>query len=279
MKDNIKNNKLIVFFSNPLVGILGSLASLLGLVLAVVFYYTAQLSPQLVYSVQPNKNILVNTDITSNISVLHKGELIQDKDIVAVTLSIWNSGNKSIRRPAILEPLHIKLDSSAEILEALVTKSSRDVTRIKVENDSDLFKKGIVPISWDILEQGDGANIQIIYAGKKDSQLTVTGIIEQQGKPVQLSTFTIKNNDNSYLNDIKVLKWLIPGILLFSVTITVFTFKGTPLLNVLTKAFFKKAPRNVKISWGSLIIACTPFVFGAVYIFLKLDEWYPPFGF
>jgi hypothetical protein len=272
-----EKNKAVKFFSNPAVGIIGSIASLLGLLLAVIFYFSAEKSPELVYSVHPTKNVLVTENISSDITVFYKNKPITDTDIVAVNLSIWNNGNSSIRNSSILEPVLINLGSDVTILEATITKVSRTVTDLKITPQEASFERGIVPISWKILEGGDGGNIQIIYAGPKDTALKITGIIEEQGEPLELTAFSIETDKTSPFTEIKVMKWLIPSILIFAVVMTVLIFK-LPLLAkyIPFLPFFVK---NTDMTWFPLIVSCSPFILGAIYIFIKLDEWYPPFGF
>ena len=50
-------------------------------------------------------------------------------------------------------------------LEAKVTKQSRDVVRLQAEDAAELYRHGRVPLTFSILEQGDGGTIQIIYTG------------------------------------------------------------------------------------------------------------------
>ena len=273
-----KENQVINFFSNPLVGIIGSIASLLGLLLAVLFYYSAEKAPELVYSIHPTKNVLVNKGMSSDISVFYKNSPITDSDIVAVTLSIWNDGNESIRESAILEPIIIEFGSGAKVLEATVTKISRSVTGLTIDRDDELFKRGIIPLKWKILEGGDGGNIQIIYAGSKDLSLKITGIIEEQGEPIKLTTFTIENETILPFAEIKVMKWLIPSILIFAVILTITSYKS-PVISKHIPFLRLKNRCNSEMPWIVIVIASSPFIFVAIYIFLKLDEWYPPFGF
>jgi len=272
-----KDNKAFNFFSNPIVGVVGSIASLLGLILAVFFYFSAEKSPELVYSIHPTKSVLVAKDISSDISVFYKKEAITDSDIVAVSLSIWNDGNSSIRTSSILEPIVISLGKEIRILEATVTKVSRAVTDIKIPDEGDMFKKGVVPLSWKILEGGDGGNIQIIYAGSKDAELNIAGIIEGQGEPVKLTTFSIEPSAESPFNEIEIMKWLVPSILLFSVFVTVFIVRFPAFSKYLPLPSNRLVREDPPLM--PLIIACAPFVIGAIYIFVKLDAWYPPFGF
>ncbi|WP_339900121.1 hypothetical protein [uncultured Gilvimarinus sp.] len=258
-------------------GIIGSIASLIGLFLAIVFFFAAQKSPNLVYSIHPTKNVLLRADIPSDLSVLYKGEAIKDKDIVAISLSIWNDGSQSIRPSSILESVKIEFTPRVNILEANVTKLSRAVTKLSLSQDQNVLNGGVVPLEWNILESGDGANIQVIYAGSLEATVSVKGVIEGQGIPRLLSGISIKQDKDSPLNDVKVLKWIIPSILIFSVAITVLSFKYPNRFKFIP--FVSLIAGHKEMSWIPLLIAIIPFLIAAVYVFVKLDEWYPPFGF
>jgi len=91
-----------------------------------------------------------------------------------------------IRTADVLEPISIQLDRSCEILESRLLKVSREVTRFEKKEVSETAKYAL-PISFDILEKGDGAAIQIIYARKSDALVSLTGTIVGAGTPRMLS--------------------------------------------------------------------------------------------
>jgi hypothetical protein len=68
-----KFNALIAFFSNPLVGFLGSIASILSLGLAFYFYFANKQEPRLTYYVHPVRAALVQTGKMSDFKVLFMG--------------------------------------------------------------------------------------------------------------------------------------------------------------------------------------------------------------
>lgn len=277
MSESSEMNPVMRFFSNPIVGILGSIASLIGLLLAVIFFMSSQKQPDLVYSVHPTKNTLIRSDIPTNLSVLYKGSPIKDKDVVVVTLSLWNEGEESIKSGLILDPLRIKFTPEVEVLEASILKSSRSVTGLELKEDEALYSKGIVPLNLRILENYDGGNIQLLYAGPEDSKIELLGTIEGQGTPRRISSIQIEENKESPFNDPKFLKWILPGILLLSVVTTGVLFIYRHKLKVFP--FNQPAYQKGAVAWVAFTIAITPFLFAAGYLFIKLDNWYPPFGF
>jgi hypothetical protein len=59
--ENRKTSMLRQFFSNPIVGVAGSIASIIGLVLAIYFYFQATHYRNLVYFVHPAKAVVVRS--------------------------------------------------------------------------------------------------------------------------------------------------------------------------------------------------------------------------
>lgn len=165
------------FFSNPLVGIIGSIASVVSLILAVYFYVGGKQFPELTYFVNPAKAIVMKAGQSSRLTASYDNKII-DSDITATQIAIWNNGKTSIRQNSILKPLIIYTADGTPILEATIRKVSRDVANIKLQTNE--LQKGRLVVSWDILEQNDGGIIQLIYAGSPDINILAEGVIEGQ---------------------------------------------------------------------------------------------------
>jgi hypothetical protein len=140
------------FFSNPLVCVLGTVASLLGLVLAILFYLQAREVRDLVYVVHPVRTILARAGHESDLSVQFKGQPLAGLDVVGVQVAIWNDGKKSIREADVLKSVEVRFSPAVQILQAAVSKSSRDVAGLRLSGDSEPKRSGRLPIGWKILE-------------------------------------------------------------------------------------------------------------------------------
>jgi hypothetical protein len=67
-----------------------------------------------------------------------------------------------------------------------VARTSRSVIALALGNDAEMLRHGQIPVSFRILEQGDGGNIQIIYAGPSDVEVFLVGVVEGVGAPRNL---------------------------------------------------------------------------------------------
>jgi len=165
------------FFSHPAVGIIGSISSIISIFLAFYFFIQSEKYPQLKYSVNPVKAIVVKSYQASKLNVYYNNNNITT-DITAVQIAIWNNGKQPIRKENLLTPIILTTENNSPILEATVRKYSREVIDFSIKQDSTNFSKIIV--DWKIMEYNDWVIIQLIYAGDPNLDIILTGVIEGQ---------------------------------------------------------------------------------------------------
>ena len=174
---NTNGNRIIQRLSNPYLGAIGTLASVIGIPLAIYLYIQSIEKPQLTVFFNPVRAQIYRADQTSRLQISHNGQLIES-DISAVQVAVWNNGKKSIRNVNILEPIIIYTKSNVPILEASIRTQSRSVVKISLDQSN--ISRGKLGVTWDILEQSDGGVIQIIYGGSPDMDFGIAGVIEGQ---------------------------------------------------------------------------------------------------
>jgi hypothetical protein len=163
------------FISNPL-GWLSIAIGVVGIILTVYFFNASRENAELCVSISSDKNIIFRKGENSKLKILYEGRKI-NSDITSTQVFLWNNGKKSIRHSNVLEPIFIVVPN-CEILDAILIKESRPI--IKTKLNTEYQKKGILPISWDILEKNDGCKIQLIYTGGPDTPIKIVGVIEGQ---------------------------------------------------------------------------------------------------
>jgi hypothetical protein len=142
------------------------------------------------YRLSPSRSVVVSKAQAGNLRVLH-GDREIEADVTAVQLSIWNEGRGVVRADGVLDPLRIVMNPPTKILTASIQKTTRDVTELGLDQAS--LESGTVPIRFRILEQDDGALVQLVYAGPPSVDISVAGVIEGQrtieakGKPQPMS--------------------------------------------------------------------------------------------
>ena len=176
----VKRNKILQFISEHpivgLIGLLGSIASLVGLPYAI---WPPPSNNQLAYCVSNERAPIVQTTVKTDISVTYKGKRI-DGDLTGALIAVWNSGSKPITTNDILTPLVLCVSNKIPIMEVSVLKQTRDLIQCTLDKGS--MTNGEVGIKWNILEKNDGALIWLVYAGKPDASITLNGVLI--GQPI-----------------------------------------------------------------------------------------------
>lgn len=132
---------------------------------------------ELAYYVSPAKAVVVRAGESSNLRVYMDDQMLQS-DVTAAQIQIWNQGKEPIKPGDLLAPLTIRTNPSVPILEATIRNRSRDVVHLSLDREH--LKDGVITVSWNILEQGDGCVIQLIYAGGPSIGVTAASVIVGQ---------------------------------------------------------------------------------------------------
>lgn len=207
------------------VGIIGSIASLISIPMAAYFYAKSREYPQLTYLTHPIKAELLRAGKVSKLKASFEDKPVET-DVTTAQLAFWNQGTQSIKGNNILKPIVIYTDNGTPIFEATVRKVSRDVINLKLGVED--ISKGRVNVTWNILEPGDGAVLQIIYAGPQTVAFNLDGVIEGQ-KEIRQQRFAgkIKSPEEQYDAERKRDRTFILVLLILSVSMI--------LLNVLLR--------------------------------------------
>ena len=251
------------FFANPIVGILGALASIIGVPLAIYFYVQATHFREVVYYVNPAQAIVVKSGEVSRLRVL-VGDRELKSDVTTAQIAIWNRGNESLKQENMLTPLTIRTIPAVPILEVKIRTRSRDAIGMAI--DETHLEDGTVGISWKILEQGDGGVIQLVYAGSPDkTKIALAGVIEGQREIHQLQ---YSGTILSIAEQVRVqhrfvyFAWLLVAISVLSLAFTIFLWREEPR----------------RFNWVALL-ASVFLLAVSIYVFITSRVPDPPFGF
>lgn len=170
-------NTILTWFSrNPWLGIVATVCTIVGLPLSVYLYFVGQRFRELEVYVSPVESIISKGGVPSNLKILFNNAEVRS-DVTAVQVQLWNRGKEPIRTEHILEDVVLSTGPSTHILEATVQKQARSVSRITL--DTTRIAVGELGLSWKILEEGDGALIQLIVAGQARN-VSLSGVVEGQ---------------------------------------------------------------------------------------------------
>jgi len=175
----VRSNSVLAWFASPWVGLIGTAAAILGLGFAWFTYSNTQRFRKLTYYVHPIRTVVIKSDETTGLRVLHRGQQITG-DVTAAQIAVWNQGSEPIRREDILDEVRIVTSPRAPILEASVRKVSREIIGLRL--DDSRRASGMIPLSWKILERDDGGVVQLIYAGPATVGISVVGAVVGQSQ-------------------------------------------------------------------------------------------------
>ena len=109
----------IAFFrDHPVLGFIGTIASIISVPLTIYFSLLGQRSRRLDFYLNPTTTTIVKNGESSDLHVLYGDKLITT-DVTGLQIAVWNSGREAIHSQDVLDPVVIK--SSVPILEARIT--------------------------------------------------------------------------------------------------------------------------------------------------------------
>jgi hypothetical protein len=164
--------------------LLGTSLGIVGILLSIYFYLQSREYRELTYYVHPVKASVLKAGEGSKLQCNFQGQSLTS-NVTATQIAIWNQGERPIKRENILKPVILYRTDGAPILEAIVRKQSRDVVNLAL--DTSELTRGRLPLSWAILEQNDGAIIQLTYAGGPDVPIAMSGVVEGQANIQQVA--------------------------------------------------------------------------------------------
>jgi len=174
------------------IGFLGGIASIGALVLAFFPWLTSP-KRELRFCTHPHRVSIVQAAKSAEISINYKGFRVQG-NLTAAQVTIWNSGREPIKTEDILSPIVVSISTNCPILEFTVLKTKRNVIGFQI--DSTNADSGLLGLHWKILEKGDAALIQIVYAGPAESPISMQGTIVGQPFPVEVFPRELESQQN-----------------------------------------------------------------------------------
>ena len=164
--------------ANPLsniIGIIGLVVGIIGAVLTCIFYRRSHRSKEPCWSVRNNVLVEGYSSKIGKLDIRFKDEQVENLSIARI--AFWNQGAETLDRHDIetINPLRIEADEEIEILDVSVslTNSSSSQFETELVNDRKSAK-----LDFAYLDKGQGAIVQIIHTGIKESDIQIVGDIK-----------------------------------------------------------------------------------------------------
>uniref|UniRef100_UPI004056EEBE hypothetical protein n=1 Tax=Candidatus Electronema sp. TaxID=2698783 RepID=UPI004056EEBE len=147
-------------------GWVGTIASLLGLIVGLIVAVVTRQRTRLAYCYAGKRLLGLATDgLPEGITVHYRGQDIPRLTRTLVVL--WNAGEKTILGDDLVtkDPLRLKLRGDGRVLAATVLKTKRDVCQIEALSDASCPNE--THIRFDFLDAGDGAVIEVLHTSEE----------------------------------------------------------------------------------------------------------------
>jgi hypothetical protein len=155
-------------------GIIGTILGLVGIITGYIFYRKGLRLREPTVSLKTNNLIQDHVSQLDGLEIRYKGHTVKNLSVTKVVF--WNNGAETINNSDIVKanPLRIGGFNDVQLLDAQVITSNNDSSRIICEfnDDNELL------VTFDYLDKGHGAVIQITHTGLSSNDLTVAGQIK-----------------------------------------------------------------------------------------------------
>lgn len=114
---------------------------------------------------------------------------VSGRPVTALTVALWNAGTLEIRKADLTphEPLTVRVADGSEIFAARVRTMSRPANNIAITSGPEFGAYAAkATVEFDYLNPGDGAVLEIVFAGRPYTDLLVEGALIGIGSPTRL---------------------------------------------------------------------------------------------
>lgn len=173
-----KSQSIIDWFArNPRVGLLGTIASIVSIPLAVILFWVSKADRDIRYAVSPSPTTIARSGQTSDLRVFFKDKELTS-DVSAVQIAIWNAGKEAVRTENILSKrISLRFAPATSILLVRTKGTTRPIVDCMIDDTA--IASGKFELSWNILEAGDGVLLEVFYTGTTTT-VHADGTIEGQ---------------------------------------------------------------------------------------------------
>jgi hypothetical protein len=171
--------RLIDFFAqNPLVAFLNFLIAILGLVLAIVFYYRGKKGKSPLYVVRTSNILSGLTKTVKLLEIRYSNRPIESLSFTR--LAFWNGGAETIEKTdaPVSEPISVNLAEGCEILDATIIHTSNPANNFRIEVPDP--RRAV--LSFDYADKNDVAVVSILHTGTGGKDVTVRGTVKGVGR-------------------------------------------------------------------------------------------------
>ena len=152
--------------SSPILGLIGTI---LGLVLAYVFYLKGKRDKEPLWTIQTVSLVKDYSGTVANLEIRYLGEKVRDLSVSKVVF--WNRGAMTINSDDLVraDPLRLETKGDARILSTKLISNNNAASQPLLSGNPE--KPNIALLSFEYLDRGQGFVVQVIHEGTSSNDL------------------------------------------------------------------------------------------------------------
>ena len=157
------------------IGTVSALLALVSIALAFIFFRRSQRSKEPTWAIRTTTLMEGYSAHLQNLEVLYKNSRVENLAVSRV--AFWNSGAQTIYADdiAAANRLRFVVDDPVRILDIKTLANNNPSSQFEVGLDGDGMS---APVTFDYLDHGDGAVIQVVHTGTSSKDIDLTGDIK-----------------------------------------------------------------------------------------------------
>jgi hypothetical protein len=243
--------------------ILGVIIGVIGIILAVVFYWRTKETVRPVYAAQGSVLLGASAGgLPSSVEIRYDGMVIPT--LYKYRVTFWNDGKRTLNGTDIApsDPVRFHLSKpSARVLDVRSISVTRKVLNIAVTRNEDY-----VQLSFDFLDRGDGVTFEMFYSAKDEGvRISSSGTIKgaKQGISRRLNIVEAKREVSSRLPfPFPFLFKMMPTNLMMPLTAASVISLAISVISFITIIHAKNA--HTATDWNTFAFAIFTAIFGCL---------------
>jgi hypothetical protein len=146
--------------------IIGFSGILIGTIVAIIVYKISRIKPRLAYQYRASRLISKKGQaLPEEVTILFMDKKVEG--LVKTHVVFWNSGKSTINGESIVgdDPLRLEFGKKAEILSAHIVAFTRQTNKFTAKINPAASNE--VLCSFDYLDEGDGATVEVLNTGEE----------------------------------------------------------------------------------------------------------------
>jgi hypothetical protein len=173
--------------TNPWVVNTVALATVVGLVLAIVLYFRAKRHRAPCYAIHTENLVAGVASRIPEVEIHFQGYGESVGTLSASKLVFWNNGRETIRKQDVVKaaPVMVRMQGDCKILDVSILSMSEPTNQFTITRSQD---RSSATLTFEYVDHGEGVLVQILHTGLSDDAVQLDGRVMGAGEPRRISS-------------------------------------------------------------------------------------------